>query len=199
MSPAHPNLAALMGSRICHDLISPVGAISNGVELLQMAGTTTGPELELIAESARDANARIGFFRVAFGAASPGQRIGAQEVSAILDGYSSGTRFRFHWLPDTDMDRTQAKIAFLVLLCLETAMPRGGDVHVAHQDGNWQLTGRGERLNIVPDLWQVPTDPTARPEIRAAEVQFLLLGAELAAEGRQMALDVGEDAISVRF
>ena len=55
------DLSALLGSRICHDLISPIGAIGNGVELLMMEGGTPSPELVLIAESVAAANARIRF------------------------------------------------------------------------------------------------------------------------------------------
>jgi histidine phosphotransferase ChpT len=62
-------LTSLIGSRICHDLISPLGAIGNGVELLAMSEVAKGPEMSLIAESVENANARIRFFRVAFGAA----------------------------------------------------------------------------------------------------------------------------------
>ena len=64
------NIAALIGSRICHDLISPIGAINNGLELLEMTGTSSGPEMELISESVGNASARIRFFRIAYGAAS---------------------------------------------------------------------------------------------------------------------------------
>ena len=60
-----PDLAALVGSRICHDLISPIGAIGNGLELFLM-DTAGGPELALITESISHAKARIRFFRVAY-------------------------------------------------------------------------------------------------------------------------------------
>ena len=64
-------LTALVASRICHDLISPIGAIGNGVELLTMeSGGTLRPEFALISESVANANARIRLFRIAFGAAS---------------------------------------------------------------------------------------------------------------------------------
>ena len=52
------DLAALLGSRICHDLISPIGAIGNGLELLMMDPGTHGPEMSLISESVGHANAR---------------------------------------------------------------------------------------------------------------------------------------------
>ncbi|HMS96693.1 MAG TPA: histidine phosphotransferase, partial [Tabrizicola sp.] len=61
-----PDLAALIASRICHDLISPLGAIGNGVELLAME--RAGPELDLLSESVAHANARIRLFRISFGA-----------------------------------------------------------------------------------------------------------------------------------
>jgi histidine phosphotransferase ChpT len=74
------DLAALIGSRICHDLISPIGAIGNGVELLMLDGAGHGPEMALIAQSVTHANARIRFFRVAYGIASTDQRIARTEV-----------------------------------------------------------------------------------------------------------------------
>ena len=60
-----PDLAALVGSRICHDLISPIGAIGNGVELLALTDGDTGAEMELISESVQNASARIRYLRIA--------------------------------------------------------------------------------------------------------------------------------------
>ncbi|MEO0403208.1 MAG: histidine phosphotransferase, partial [Pseudomonadota bacterium] len=69
MGQTNVNLAALIGSRICHDLISPIGAINNGLELLGMSDQRDGPEIDLISESVENASARIRFFRIAYGAA----------------------------------------------------------------------------------------------------------------------------------
>jgi histidine phosphotransferase ChpT len=80
MSLSPRDLTSLIGSRICHDLISPLGAIGNGVELLAMSGTAPGPEMDLISQSVENANARIRFFRVAFGAARGGQPRGPRSV-----------------------------------------------------------------------------------------------------------------------
>ena len=70
MGECNVNLAALIGSRICHDLISPIGAINNGLELLDMNGGVQGAEMELISGSVGNAGARIRFFRIAFGSFS---------------------------------------------------------------------------------------------------------------------------------
>lgn len=77
---ARSDLSALIGSRICHDLISPLGAIGNGLELLQMSGASESPEMTLIADSVTSANARIRFFRIAYGDAVQNQMIKGAEL-----------------------------------------------------------------------------------------------------------------------
>ena len=67
------SLAKLIASRICHDLISPVGAIANGMELVALTGADITPEFELISDSVAGANARIKFYRVALGMSSAEQ------------------------------------------------------------------------------------------------------------------------------
>ena len=75
MAQTELDLAALISSRICHDLISPIGAINNGLELLGMSGQSLDtPEMSLINESVQNASARIRFFRIAYGAASEQNR-----------------------------------------------------------------------------------------------------------------------------
>jgi len=199
MTSSPQDIAALLGSRICHDLISPIGAISNGVELLQMSGDGTGPEIDLISESVSNANARIRFFRVAFGATSPGQMIGAKEVRAILSDYTQGARVQIDWNSDGDQPRAAVKLAFLLVQCLETALPRGGQITVAEQDGIWSVAGQSERMKIVAPLWHSLLDGTPSQDIRAAEVQFLLLPLLMFSEDRTLSLDIAETGITARF
>lgn len=97
MRPSNLNLAALIGSRICHDLISPIGAINNGLELLGMTAPTEGPEFELISQSVGNASARIRFFRIAYGAASV-QLVGRAEIVSILADVMGGAGWK--WLGD---------------------------------------------------------------------------------------------------
>lgn len=106
-----PDLAALIGSRICHDLISPIGAIGNGVELLMMDGAAQTPELALIAESVASADARIRFFRVAYGAASGNQRIARGEVAGIIADMTRGGRLQVEWISSMELSRREVKLA----------------------------------------------------------------------------------------
>lgn len=174
MAGSHRDLNALIGSRICHDLISPLGAIGNGVELLTMTGLSGAPEIALIAESVENANARIRYFRIAFGAASEVQSLGRAEITSILGGITKGGRLRIDWQPEDAVPRLDTKLAFLFILCLETAMPRGGTITVTHRDKGWQVIGEAEKLKIVPELWEVLANPSAETEITSAEVHFPL-------------------------
>lgn len=192
------DLAALISSRICHDLVSPLGAIANGVELLLLSGAPRTPELDLIAESAESANARMRFFRLAFGAASR-QAIGRSEITATLRGLERGSRLSFDWQPAGDHPREEIKAVFLLIQCLDAALPLGGQIQVARDGETWEVTAKGPRLRVDATAWAaLGTNPTAPPPT-AALVQFALLPEVLHGLNRDLALSFEEDRIVVRF
>ncbi len=196
MPPDPAELAALIGSRICHDLISPIGAIGNGVELLEMAGTA-GPELSLIADSVAAANVRIRFFRIAFGTASAEQRVAAPEIRAVLDDLSRGDRLGFDWQVAGDQPRDLVKLAFLLLQCCEVAMPFGGRVTVSEAGGTWQIAAAADKMKIDGRLWSRLEG--GRAPLTPAQVQFALAPAEAARLGRTLQVARGEGRITLRF
>ncbi|MBE2274987.1 MAG: histidine phosphotransferase [Rhodobacteraceae bacterium] len=194
-----PDLAALIGSRICHDLISPIGAIGNGVELLMMDRGAASPELALIAESVANANARIRFFRVAFGATGSDQRIARGEVAAILGDMTRGGRLSVDWQSPPDLARREVKLAFLLLQCMETAMAWGGRVRISRDDEGWTMDGAAARLKIDPALWEVLTTRHAPADIGAGHVHFALVPEELRVQGRRLVADLKDKAIRLTF
>lgn len=194
-----PDLAALLGSRICHDLISPIGAISNGVELLLMEGQTKGPEMALVSESVAHANARIRFFRVAFGQTSKDQRISATEVRGILADMARGGRISVDWDSAADLSRRETKLAFLLILCLESALGQGGRIQVHRGGERWTLSGTGPRMRVQPDLWEVLSNPAAGAEVGPAQVQFLLVPEEIARQHRRLTVEISEAEIRLTF
>ncbi len=194
-----PDLAALIGSRICHDLISPIGAIGNGVELMMMDRAAASPELALIAESVASANARIRFFRVAFGAAGGDQRIARGEVVAILTDMTRGGRLQVEWTSPPELARREVKLAFLLLQCLETAMAWGGRVRITRTADGWLMEGAATRLRIDPALWEVLTERHAPPEIAAGQVHFALVPGELQTQSRRLVAELGETSIRLTF
>jgi len=200
MWQSNHNLAALIGSRICHDLISPLGAICNGIELMSLDGRPVTPELALISESVDNANARIRFLRVAFGLASPEQMMGRPEITGILEAISAGARVQFDWTPVCEYPRTRVQEVFLALQCFESAMPQGGTVTVTRADDDrWEISGPAEAHRPAPQLWQALADPARPAEVKPAQVQFALLPALLTERGRRIAVEVRKSEIVLRF
>lgn len=194
-----PDLAALIASRICHDLISPIGAIGNGVELLAMETDDLRPEIALIAESVANANARIRFFRICFGVAPGEQRIARSEVESVLTDLSRCGRVSFAWTSASDLPRREVRLAFLLLQCVESALAYGGTAETSQGVRGWTITATAQRLKIDPALWEVLTEPRAPAEIKSGQVHFALVPEELARQGRRLVTKISETAIRLTF
>jgi histidine phosphotransferase ChpT len=195
-----PDFAALIASRICHDLISPIGAIGNGVELLGMAANGSAPpEIALISDSVAHANARIRFFRIAFGAARGDQRLARSDVLAILADLARSGRVSYAWTSPGDLPRREVRLAFLLLQCLESALAYGGAVEVSCDAAGWTITATARRLRVDPALWELLTEPHPPEAIDPAQVQFALVPEELARQGRRLVTQIGETAIRLTF
>ena len=199
MNMRSSDLVALIGSRICHDLISPIGAIGNGIELIGLTSSGGGPEMALISESVSNAQARIRFYRVAFGAGNSGQNVTGAEASEILrDVYGAG-RVSIAWEPCGEIRRPEAKLAFLLVQCLESAMPQGGRIAVRHDGRRWRLTGSAARLRILPECWELLTNPEARAEVTPDTIQFALAPIQAADLGRPIVVEIGTTDIALGF
>lgn len=194
-----PDLAALLGSRICHDLISPIGAISNGLELMMMDGSQGGPEMVLISESVANANARIRFFRVAYGVAQAEQRMGRSEVQSIVSDLTRGGRLQIDWQSEADLLRREVKIAFLLIQCLESAMAYGGKIQVVMRDGRWLMTGTANRLRIEAELWEILVLPDSPATVAPSQVQFPLVAEELSKSQLRLTTELTATEIRLNF
>lgn len=194
-----PDIAALVGSRICHDLISPIGAIGNGVELLSLTDGDTGAEMDLINESVMNASARIRYFRIAFGAASADQLVGRSEILSILSANARGGRFNYIWQVDDDQPRGYVRAAFLLLQAMETALPLGGDIQIAKDGGRWVMRANGQRLVVDEPLWETLTNPKHAYQHSAAQVQFALLPEVLGNLQRRFSYTATPSGLTAQF
>ncbi|MBK5932972.1 histidine phosphotransferase ChpT [Rhodovulum imhoffii] len=198
------DLTSLVGSRICHDIISPLGAIGNGVELLSMGGAGTcvpldGPELEMISQSVENANTRIRLFRLAFGAAPAGQEVPGREVQEVLRGAFNGPRLSTRADLPATLPRAEARLILLSAMCLQSALPVGGTLRITPQRGGWQVEATGPRLELQDRLWACLRGQGAVEDLRAAEVQFALLPRAAEEAGRTLRLETGLDRAVLRF
>jgi histidine phosphotransferase ChpT len=123
-------LAALLCSRVCHDLISPVGAIVNGLEVLD---DNPKPDdavfaLDLIRKSAKTASARLQFCRLAFGAAgSSGAQIDLGDAQAMARGQIEDGKTSITWnLPRVLLPKNRVKLLLNMMVIAQQTIPRGG-------------------------------------------------------------------------
>jgi histidine phosphotransferase ChpT len=128
------DLAALLCSRVCHDLISPVGAIVNGLEVLaeEKDEETQKFALDLIKKSANTASAKLQFCRIAFGAAgSAGAQIDTGDAEKISRGFLEDEKTKIEWnIPRLYMAKNKVKLLLNMLLIAGQAIPRGGKMTI---------------------------------------------------------------------
>jgi len=124
------DLAALLCSRVCHDLISPVGAVVNGLEVLEDDNDeeTKTFALDLIKKSARQASARLQFCRLAFGSAgSAGAAIDLGDAENVARGFMEDDKLRLSWnVPRTLLPKNRVKLLLNLLIVAGQTIPRGG-------------------------------------------------------------------------
>jgi histidine phosphotransferase ChpT len=152
------DLASLLCSRLCHDLMSPVGALNNGIELL---ADEQDPDmrqkcLELLADSARASANKLKFFRLAFGAGGGfGEEIDTREARSALEGvFGPERRIALGWMVESDkLPKGAIKLLLNVALLAGDALVRGGrlDVGAERGDDGIELVIRGEGPRVLLD------------------------------------------------
>jgi histidine phosphotransferase ChpT len=150
------DLAALLCSRVCHDLISPVGAIVNGIEVLEedKDEETRTFALDLIKKSSRRASARLQFCRLAFGAAgSAGAQIDTGDAEKVSRGLIEDEKIKITWnLPRELRPKNQVKLLLNMMLVAAGTIPRGGTLTVDPVEGSlgFRITAAGLNARVTP-------------------------------------------------
>jgi len=171
-----PDLAALLCSRVCHDIISPVGAINNGLELLDEGGADEDA-MNLIRQSARNASARLQFARIAFGAAgSAGMLIDTGDAEAVASAFLKNEKPEFEWTGTRALlPKNKVKLLLNLILVANASIPRGGRLSVTLEDTETQprftLTTSGPMLRVPPKFLELHSGTQPEEPIDAHSVQ----------------------------
>jgi len=163
--------AALLVSRLCHDLVSPVGAVMNGLEVLE---DERDPELradalKLVESSAAQAAARLQFARLAFGAAgSAGAALDLGEVGRVIGGLLKGGRAEFVWqAASINWPKDWAKLLMNAALLVADSLPRGGRVVVTTSDDAeapaFHIRASGPAVRVLEDVAKAARGEATEP------------------------------------
>ena len=195
------DLAALLCSRVCHDVISPVGAIANGLELFddpEMDAETKATALDMIRSSARTAGAKLKFCRIAFGAAgSAGSQIDLGEAGEVAKAFVGDQKVRLDWLaPRENRPKQEVKLLLNMVLLGISGIPRGGVVTVSVDGQSFAVRAAGDRAKISEPLSDVLLDKAdlATLDARLVQPYYAKLLASSAGLNLVMQLD-GEDVL----
>jgi histidine phosphotransferase ChpT len=175
------DLAALLCSRVCHDLISPVGAIVNGLEVLDedKDEETKVFALDLIKKSAHQASAKLQFCRIAFGAAgSAGAQIDLGDAEKVARGLLADDRTTIAWnLPRELLPKNRVKLLLNMLLIAVGTIPRGGTITVDPAEGGkgFRLTSAGLNARLAEATAGLLVGSPAYP-VDAHAIQSLYTG-----------------------
>ena len=151
-------LAAFVAAKLCHDFISPSGAIVSGLDLMQdpAAQDMRDDALALIEQSARKMVALVHFARVAFGAATTSERFTARELEGLIVGMTQGGRASLDWrIADGEFSKPQARALTNLAYLTVGALPMGGVAVIQSrtEDGQLYLEGfaEGARARLKPE------------------------------------------------
>lgn len=194
------DLAALLCSRVCHDVISPVGAIVNGLELLEDEKDPEMREgaLSLIKSSADTASARLQFCRLAFGAAgSAGASIDTGDAEQVTRNLLVNDRTQMNWdAPRLLLPKNKVKVLLNMCLIAATAIPRGGEITVKitrdAEEANLSVEATGRNVRLAHGVAELLQCNAESGEIDAHGIQAYYTG--LVAQNSGMDLSIFNDA-----
>ncbi len=210
------DLAALMCSKLCHDLISPIGALSNGLEVLaeEDDADMRRHALDLIEASANQAAAKLKFARLAFGAGgSAGDAIDLEDAASVAAGLFQGGKTNLDWrIGGGHWPKDQVRLLLNLLVIANDAIVRGGTIRLEEEAGGVALTAEGPKASIpeagailngaLTDVAggepaEAAPEDTGALNVRAVQPYLTRLLAERL--NAEIAIDAGEDRVTFRM
>lgn len=196
-------IAALMCSRVCHDLISPVSALNNGIEVLN---EDDDPEmrdhaLSLIEMSGQQASAKLQFARLAFGASSfAADDLPFTEAQKVLDGLLASGKLKTKWV---DAERTVDKSVIKILMNLSVLaadmIPRGGllTFTCSPADGGFAIRAEGDRARVAEAVASALNGALSEEELDPRSIQPFVTGVLIEDAGFTLEIVQDEDCIQL--
>ena len=194
-------ISALLCSRVCHDVIGPVGAIINGLEVLDDDddGEMRDIAFDLIRKSARQASAKLQFCRLAFGAAgSAGAELDLGDAKQVVETLLADERVTLQWeAPHETRPKNQVKLLLNLVLIAMGSIPRGGTLTVSMQRDAIKVSAAGEGA-AVPQITEqmfAGNPPEEGLDARSVQLHYALelasaLGLDVAADSSEGGVDI---------
>lgn len=169
-------ITALVTARMCHDLASPIGAIGNGIKLVEITGIKLGQEGDLSKDSLASAIAQLKVFRVAYGQFKGSDMRSGSEVIALTEAWNTVARLQAN-LQEQDNAKRDRQVYFLLIQAKKIALLLGGIARLEMTDAASETQEKGRWVVIDPELWRTLQSGAHIQNLAAKHVQFAILQA----------------------
>lgn len=199
------DLAALISSRLCHDVISPVGAIVNGLEVLEEEKDPAMREiaLDLVKKSAQQASARLQFARLAFGAAgSAGAQIDTGDAEQVARAVVADGKSEISWTgPRLLLPKNKVKLLLNLLTIAVSTVPRGGKIDVfiegTDPDISFRIVTAGPMVRVPNHVVDLIAGNPENGHVDAHVIQPFYTGLVARAANMAVTLDAETDSVVI--
>lgn len=199
------DFASFLVSRVCHDLVGPMGAVVNGLEVLEdeRDAAMRADALKIVSQSAGEALARLQFLRIAFGAAgSAGAELDLGEVGRLASGLLEGTKLKLEWkAAKANWPKDWAKLLMNATMLAADCLPRGGHVLVeTSQDGappSFKVRASGTLAKVLEDIEKAVRGEATYEPLDARGIQPFLTHKLARGLNAGLTLSVHEGAIEI--
>jgi len=196
--------ASLLSSRICHDLISPVGAINNGLEILadESDEEMTEQAMALIRASAASASAKLQFMRRCFGmAGNVAEMVSLEEAKTLSQGLVGTGTTRLDWqVGAPSLDKTVVKLLLNMILIGSEALPRGGVLRVGVQKAgatNLMISAEGPKARLPDQSVKILRDGAELENVEPREANIFFAHQLAKGLGSSLHVSVGDEVIEI--
>ncbi len=199
----------ILTSKICHDLISPIGAVNNGVEFIQEMGAENAADgLDLIAFSAQQASAKLQAFRMAYGAGGADNSIKPEDVYNAIDAIiAPDNKIKQIWDKSTPIGLNEetferptgfAKVLIGALFLAIDSLPKGGTLNVTHAtDKDFTVTASGENADFRDGNRQALALKIPETDLEPKNVHAYILGLLTQTYGFSITLDNAQNSVTI--
>jgi histidine phosphotransferase ChpT len=199
------DLAALLCSRVCHDAVGPVGAIVNGLELLEEDKSAEAQEmsLDLIRKSARQASARLQFARIAFGAAgSAGSSVDLGYAQQLTAQFMQDEKVTLSWnAPRVFVEKNRVKLVMNLVVIALASIPIGGTIEVSmggdSENPEFLIEARGPKPRLGPHLLDLLSGKSESGSVDSHGFQVFYTGLIARAAGMMVEVRLEESMVRI--
>lgn len=199
-----PDLATFLTAKLCHDFISPAGAIASGLDLMKDPSAQDMREeaLGLVEASSAKLIALINFARVAYGAATSAERFTADELKPLADSVFKGARASLDWRVEArEFSKPQARALLNLVQLTGAALPGGGTATITAEAADGRLTLRGQaegpRARLKPEAATGLSGERLTEGLAGQWIQAYWLWRTVNDPGGTLAFTVGEDRVTL--